>query len=61
MAEPKTKSTKETIAEIQKIRDLAMLKLDKLKGDKNKIISQIIQRVDEEKIAKKLQELKDRY
>ena len=61
MAEQKTKSDKETITEIQKIRDLAMLKLDKLKGDKNKIISKIIQRVDEEKIAQKLQELKDRY
>ena len=61
MAEQKTKSTKETIAEIQKIRDLALLKLNKLKGDKNKIITKIIQRVDEEKIAQKLQELKDRY
>ncbi|OGY94632.1 MAG: hypothetical protein A2406_02285 [Candidatus Komeilibacteria bacterium RIFOXYC1_FULL_37_11] len=57
----KSKATQDKIAEIQQIRDLALLKLGKLKDDKNKIISQIIQRVDEEKISQKLQELKDRY
>lgn len=57
----KNKATEDKITEIQKIKDLAIFKLNKLKDDKNKIISQIIQRIDEEKIAKKLQELKDRY
>lgn len=61
MAQIKTKTSQDKIAEIQQIRDSALLKLGKLKDDKNKIITKIIQRVDEEKIAKKLQELKDRY
>jgi len=61
MPQTKTKDVQDKIAEIQQIRDLALLKLGKLKDDKNKIISQIIQRVDEEKISQKLQELKDRY
>lgn len=61
MATAKTKDAQDKIAEINKIKDSAILKLNQLKKDKNKIVSQIIQRIDEEKITQKLQELKDRY
>jgi hypothetical protein len=61
MPQTNNKSTQASIEEIQKIYDLFMIKLNKLKGEKNEIINSIIQRIDEEKVAEKLKELKDRY
>jgi len=55
------KTTKEKIEEIQNIYDLFINKLNKLKIEKNEIVNNVIQRIDEQKIAEKLKDLKDRY
>ena len=61
MPQTNNKSTQESIEEIQKIYDLFMVKLNKLKEDKNEIVNKIIQRIDDEKVDEKLKEIKDRY
>ena len=61
MPQTNTQATHKNITEIQEIYDLFMVKLNKLKGERNEIINGIIQRIDEQKVAEKLKELKDRY
>lgn len=61
MPQTNNKSTQTSIEEIQQIYDLFMVKLNKLRGDKNKIVQDIIQRIDDEKVAQHLQDLKEKY
>ncbi len=55
----KNKNTQDSIAEIQKIYDLFVVELNKLRSDKNKIVKGIVQRIDEKKVARQLKELQD--
>ncbi|MFA6307647.1 MAG: hypothetical protein WCS88_03050 [Patescibacteria group bacterium] len=61
MPQTNNKSTQDSIIEIQQIYDLFVIKLNRLRQDKDKIVKAIAQRIDDQKIAEKLQELKDRY
>jgi len=61
MLETSKQNNQASIEEIQKIYDLFVIKLNILKKDKDKIIQDIAKRIDEQKIAEKLQELKDKY